>query len=246
MSDVDDHDKKITSYRPRRRGSGDEELLSTEHQSADFLHQDSWRVFRIMGEFVQGFEQLCRVRPAVSMFGSARLAPEHPYYEAAVETARLLSQAGFTVITGGGPGIMEAGNRGAFDSGGQSVGLNINLPFEQTTNRWQHISLRFHYFFVRKTMFVKYSTAFIVFPGGFGTIDELFESLTLVQTKTINHFPIVLFGSAYWSGLLAWVRDTVLETGCISKEDLDLLHVADTPQEATQLVIEGLRGLVPE
>jgi hypothetical protein len=238
-------EKHITSFRPRRAGSGDQELLGTEHQTTEFLQQDTWRVFRIMSEFVSGFEQLCRVRPAVSMFGSARLAPEHPYYQAAVETAKLLSQAGFSVITGGGPGIMEAGNRGAFEAGGQSVGLNIHLPFEQTTNRWQHLSLRFHYFFVRKTMFVKYSTAFIVFPGGFGTIDELFESLTLVQTKTISHFPVVLFGREYWSGLFDWVRRTVLSAGCIAAEDLGLIHLADEPAEAVRLVIEGLRGLVP-
>jgi len=235
--------KKVTTYRSHRSGSGDEELLGTQHQTADFLQQDTWRVFRIMGEFVNGFEHLCRVRPAVTLFGSARLAPEHEYYAAAQETAHLLARAGFSVITGGGPGIMEAGNRGAFEAGGQSVGLNIDLPFEQTTNRFQHVSLKFHYFFVRKTMFVKYSTGFVVFPGGFGTIDELFEALTLVQTRTISHFPVILFGADYWTGLLDWLRDTVLAAGCILREDLDLFAVADEPREVVRLVLEGLRDL---
>jgi len=242
MSEFD----KTTSYRPRRTDSGDAELLSTERQSADFVQSDTWRVFRIMSEFVTGFEQLCRVRPAVSLFGSARLAPGHEYYQAAQQTAARLAQAGLTVITGGGPGIMEAGNRGAFEAGGKSVGLNIHLPFEQTANTWQHLSLRFHYFFVRKTMFVKYSSGFVVFPGGFGTVDELFESLTLVQTDTIRHFPVVLFGSRYWSGLLDWLRGSVAAEGCIAPTDLDLLTVTDDPAEAVQMVLDGLGGLLGE
>ncbi|MBI5831336.1 MAG: TIGR00730 family Rossman fold protein [Armatimonadetes bacterium] len=240
MSEIE----RTTSYRPRRTDSGDAELLGTERQSADFVQEDTWRVFRIMSEFVTGFEQLCRVRPAISLFGSARLAPGHEYYQAAEQTAALLAQAGFTVITGGGPGIMEAGNKGAFEAGGKSVGLNIHLPFEQTANHWQHLSLRFHYFFVRKTMFVKYSSGFVVFPGGFGTVDELFESLTLVQTDTIRHFPVVLFGSAYWAGLLDWLRTSVAGAGCIAPADMGLFRVTDDPAEAVQLVLDGLSGML--
>ncbi|MCC7495813.1 MAG: TIGR00730 family Rossman fold protein [Fimbriimonadaceae bacterium] len=233
----------LTGYRPSRRGSGDQSLLDTSAQSAEFVNSDTWRVFRIMGEFVEGFERLARVRPAVSVFGSARLAPEHPYYSAAQETARLLAKAGFTVITGGGPGIMEAGNRGASEGGGLSVGLNIDLPFEQTANPYQDLSLDHHYFFVRKTMFVKYSSAFVIFPGGFGTLDELFESLTLVQTRTISNFPVVLFGSGFWSGLLQWLREVLVEQGTIAPEDVDLLHLVDTPQDVVRRVAEGLKGL---
>ncbi len=242
MSEIE----KTTSYRPRRTDSGDAELLNTERQSTDFAQSDTWRVFRIMSEFVTGFEQLCRVRPAVSLFGSARLAPGHEYYLAAEQTAALLTQAGFTVITGGGPGIMEAGNKGAYEAGGKSVGLNIHLPFEQTANPYQHLSLRFHYFFVRKTMFVKYSSGFVVFPGGFGTVDELFEALTLVQTDTIRHFPVVLFGRSYWAGLLDWLRESVAAQGCISRDDLDLIRLTDDPAEAVQLVVDGLSGLLGE
>ncbi len=234
----------VTDYRPTRRGSDDRNLLDTRFQREDFADTDTWRVFRIMSEFVQGFESLRSLRPAVSLFGSARLAPESEYYQAAVETANLLAKAGFGVITGGGPGIMEAGNKGAWEAGGTSVGLNIDLPFEQTANRWQDISLDFHYFFVRKTMFVKYSAAFVIFPGGFGTLDELFESLTLVQTKTIENFPIVLFGNQYWSGLVQWLRETMLAHGCIGESDVDLLKIADEPAEVVRLVAAGLRGLI--
>ncbi len=235
---------KVTGYRPTRRGSGDEALLNTVLQTDEFAESDTWRVFRIMGEFVSGFEQLCRVRPAVSLFGSARLAPDHEYYAAARQTAELLSKAGFTIITGGGPGIMAAGNEGAYQAGGLSVGLNVDLPFEQTANHYQDISLNFHYFFVRKTMFVKYSAGFVIFPGGFGTMDELFEALTLVQTRTISNFPVVLFGRRYWSGLVEWIQETMLGLGCISAEDLDLLQLADEPEEVVRLVAEGLRGLL--
>jgi hypothetical protein len=235
---------RTTSYRPSRRGSGDQHLLGTDYQSGDFVETDTWRVFRIMSEFVEGFERLCQVRPAVTIFGSARLAPEHEYYQACRETATLLSKAGFTIITGGGPGIMGAGNQGAYEAGGKSVGLNIDLPFEQTANPYQDLSLDFHYFFVRKTMFVKYSSAFVIFPGGFGTLDELFEALTLVQTETISNFPVVLFGNSYWSGLVEWLRETMLGHGCIAPEDLDLLRIADEPQQVVRLVVEGLRGLL--
>lgn len=237
---------RVTGYRPSRRGCGDHELLNTTEQQSEFAHSDTWRVFRIMSEFVDGFEELCRVRPAVTIFGSARLAEEHPFYQDCVKTASLLSHAGFTIITGGGPGMMEAGNRGAWEVGGKSVGLNIDLPFEQTTNRWQDLSLDFHYFFVRKTMFVKYSSAFVIFPGGFGTMDELFEALTLVQTQTIDHFPIVLYGREYWSGLLHWIQETMLGLGCISAEDVELLQLADGPEDVVRLVAEGLRGLLED
>lgn len=236
--------RHLTTYRPSRHGGGDQKLLNDPPGSDEFLQSDPWRVFRIMGEFVQGFEELIGIRPAVSIFGSARFAPEHPYYQAARDTAAALSKAGFTVITGGGPGIMEAGNRGAQEAGGRSVGLNIDLPFEQTANPYQDISLEFHYFFVRKTMFVKYSSAFVIFPGGFGTLDELSEALTLVQTRTISHFPIVLLGHRYWDGLLQWFREVMLTEGCISPGDLDLMHVTDDPAEVVRLVAEGLRGLV--
>ena len=236
--------KKITSYRPTRRGSDDQKLLDIGAQSPEFLQTDTWRVFRIMGEFVQGFEELANIRPAVSVFGSARLAEDHEYYQACVETCAQLSRAGFTIITGGGPGIMQAGNQGAFEAGGTSVGLNIDLPFEQTANPYQDVSLNFHYFFVRKTMFVKYSTALVIFPGGFGTMDELFESLTLVQTKTISNFPVVLFGKRYWSGLVEWIKDSMLGHGCISPDDVELLQLADEPDEVVRLVVRGLRGLM--
>jgi len=238
-----EREQNVTSYRPSRRGSGDQKLLDIGAQDG-FLQSDTWRVFRIMGEFVTGFEELANVRPAVSVFGSARLAMDHQYYQACRETCTLLSHAGFTIITGGGPGIMQAGNQGAYEAGGTSVGLNIDLPFEQTTNRFQDISLDFHYFFVRKTMFVKYSTAFVIFPGGFGTMDELFEALTLVQTNTISNFPVVLFGKPYWSGLVEWIRESMLGHGCIAPDDVDLLQLADEPEEVVELVVKGLRGLM--
>src|SRR5882724_6296290 len=168
--------------------------------------KDSWRIFRIMAEFVEGFEVMAPVGRAVSIFGSARTKPDDPFFKAAEETARLLAKEGFDVITGGGPGIMEAGNKGAFEAGGTSVGLNISLPHEQESNRYQSISLDFHYFYARKVMFVKYALAFICFPGGYGTLDEFFETLTLMQTMKTEAFPIILFGSAYWNGLVDWIR----------------------------------------
>ncbi len=237
-------ERHVTSYRPTRRGSDDQKLLDIGAQPDGFAQTDTWRVFRIMGEFVSGFEELANIRPAVSVFGSARLAEDHAYYQACRETCAQLSRAGFTIITGGGPGIMQAGNLGAYEAGGTSVGLNIDLPFEQTANRYQDISLDFHYFFVRKTMFVKYSTAFVIFPGGFGTMDELFEALTLVQTKTISSFPVVLFGKPYWSGLVEWLRESMLGLGCIAADDVELLQLADEPEEVVRLVVKGLRGLM--
>ncbi|HYJ46332.1 MAG TPA: TIGR00730 family Rossman fold protein, partial [Pyrinomonadaceae bacterium] len=200
-------------------------------------------VFRIMGEFVEGFDDLATVTRGVSIFGSARTQPDNPQYEAARETAALLARAGFAVITGGGPGIMEAANRGAFEAGGLSIGCNIELPFEQKPNPYLTRSLTFKYFFVRKTMFVKYSTAFIIFPGGFGTLDELFESLTLIQTRKIRNFPVVLFGSNYWKGMLEWVKGPMLSEGKITEEDLRRLHLTDSPSETVEIVVRSQDSL---
>src|SRR6266487_1588549 len=190
--------------------------------------QDSWRIFRIMAEFVEGFETMSRVGQAVTIFGSARTKPTDKYYKAAEETARLLAREGFGVITGGGPGIMEAANKGAFEAGGVSVGCNITLPQEQEANRYQTISLDFHYFYARKVMFVKYASAFVCFPGGFGTLDEFFETLTLVQTLKIEPFPIILYGSKFWSGLVHWMREQLLER-FIDPEDVGIFRIVDEP-----------------
>ncbi len=220
----------------------DEQLLETPKQD-EFTHTDTWRVFRIMGEFVEGFDDLATITRGVSIFGSARTPADNPQYKAAQETAALLSRAGFAVITGGGPGIMEAANKGAFEAGGISIGCNIELPFEQFANRYLTRSLTFKYFFVRKTMFVKYSTAFIIFPGGFGTLDELFESLTLIQTRKIKNFPVVLFGSDYWGGMLEWVKATMLSEGKIAESDLKLLYLTDSPEEAVEIVVKSQDSL---
>jgi len=202
----------------------------------DFKAPESWRLFRIMGEFVDATEQLEKVRPAVSIYGSARTAEDHPNYTQARELGRGLSESGFNVITGGGPGIMEAANRGAQDGPQLSIGLNIELPNEQGGNPFQDIRLQFRYFFVRKVMFVKYSCAFCIFPGGFGTLDELFEALTLVQTQKIARFPIILMGTHYWGPLLDLLRDRLSAEGMISPGDLDLLHITDSPEEATAII----------
>jgi len=223
----------------------DEQLLeSPPPQTAEqlFLKSDSWRVLRIMGEFVWGFDNLSDVRDGVTIFGSARTSAGDPYYAKAVETGRLLAQAGIPVITGGGPGIMEAANRGASQAGGLSIGCNIELPFEQGSNAYLSRSLNFKFFFVRKTMFVKYATAFIVFPGGYGTLDELFEALTLIQTGKVKHFPVILFGSSYWGGLVEWLTKTVAEEGKINHTDLLLFRVTDDPAEAARIVIEARRN----
>lgn len=220
-----------TGGRPRPRmhdgETEDERLLDV--QNGLHLGMDAWRVFRIMGEFVEGFEALSGLGPAVSVFGSARVREGDPEYEACVATARLLGEAGYAIITGGGPGIMEAGNRGARLAGAPSVGCNIELPFEQASNPYLDISVDFRYFFVRKTMFVKYAQAFVIFPGGFGTLDELFEALTLIQTGKIKDFPIVLFGSEYFGGLVDWIRGTLSEEGKIAPDDLELICVTDDP-----------------
>src|SRR2546430_6508720 len=217
------------------RSTQDERLLETP-RADEFLHTDTWRVFRIMGEFVQGFEDLAQITNGVAIFGSARTRADDPEYEAARETGALFARAGFSVITGGGPGIMEAANRGAFEAGGRSVGCNIELPHEQGSNPYLTMSLKFKYFFVRKMMFVKYSDAFIIFPGGFGTLDELFEALTLIQTKKIHNFPVVLYGSRYWKPMLDWLRGPMLDEGKIVEEDFRRLHVTDSPAEIVEIV----------
>jgi hypothetical protein len=201
---------------------------------------DSWRVFRIMAEFVEGFEVLGPIKNAVTIFGSARTKPDDPMYKAAEQTARLLAKAKFPVITGGGPGIMEAANKGAFEARGTSVGLNISLPHEQESNRYQTISLDFHYFYARKVMFVKYASAFICFPGGYGTLDEFFETITLIQTMKVEAFPIILYGSSYWRGLVDWLR-TTLAPHFIDGEDLDIFRIVDSPKEAARLVKQGTK-----
>ena len=206
-------------------------------QSADWLHNDPWRVLRIQSEFVEGFGALAELGPAVSVFGSARTKPDHPTYQLAVRVGRALVEAGFAVITGGGPGAMEAANKGAWEAGGTSVGLGIELPFESGLNPYVDLGVNFRYFFARKTMFVKYAQGFIVLPGGFGTLDELFEALTLVQTRKVTSFPVVLMGSDYWGGLLGWLRETALPRGTINPSDLELVHVTDDVADAVQHVI---------
>ena len=202
----------------------------------DWLHSDPWRVHRITAEFVEGFGALAELGPAVAVFGSARTRPDQEEYRQGVEVARLLAGAGYAVITGGGPGAMEAANRGAVDGGGTSVGLGIELPFEQGLNEYVDLGVNFRYFFARKTMFVKYAQGFVVLPGGFGTMDELFEALTLVQTRKVTSFPIVLLGTAYWSGLVDWLRETMIGQGKASPADLNLLALTDSPAEAVELI----------
>lgn len=214
----------------------DTQLLEAPRTPVTFTEGDPWRVLRIMGEFVEGFDTLADLGPAVSIFGSARTTPEDPYYKLATDVAQRLVSLGFAIITGGGPGIMESANRGAREGNGVSVGCNIELPFEQGVNSYVDISINFRYFFVRKTMFVKYAEAFICFPGGYGTLDELFEALTLIQTGKIHNFPLILVGTEYWKGMLDWIRDTMLADGKISPEDLNLLQVTDSPEEVCQII----------
>jgi uncharacterized protein (TIGR00730 family) len=229
-------DDAIRNARPSG-ATADSQLLQTQTTPDEFTRTDPWRVLRITAEFIDGFDRLADTTQGVSIFGSARTSPADPLYQAAVETGRLLALAGFQVITGGGPGIMEAANRGAQLGGGRSIGCGIELPFEQGANPYVDVLVDFRYFFVRKTMFVKYSQAFIIFPGGFGTLDELFEALTLVQTGKINNFPVILFGSAYWAGLVRWLQAKVSKEGKISRNDLDLIVLTDDPREAVQAVI---------
>ena len=201
---------------------------------------ESWRVFRIMSEFVEGFDLLKDIGPAITIFGSARTKPEQQAYQDCVETARLLGEAGYSIITGGGPGMMRAGNEGASKAGALSIGLGIELPFEQNLNPYTDLHMDYRFFFSRKTMLVKYAQAFVIMPGGFGTMDELFESLTLIQTGKIHNFPVVLYNSKFWGGLLDWIRDTMITNGTISPEDIDLMHLVDTPEEVRDVIVNCL------
>ena len=230
-------DDAIRSYTPVTE---DEKLLQQPSPSStDFTRTDPWRVLRIMGEFIEGFDSLNFIDKGVTIFGSARTSPEDPMYKAAQETAAILAKAGFAVITGGGPGIMEAANKGARQVGGRSIGCNIELPFEQGANPYIDTLVNFRYFFVRKTMFIKYAQAFVIFPGGFGTLDELFEAITLIQTGKIYQFPVILFGRHYWAGLLRWLNSRVLVERKISPGDMDLMIITDDPQEAADAVIHA-------
>ena len=210
-----------------------------------FTKEDPWRIFRIMAEFVDAFETLSQVGPAVTIFGSARLAPDNPHYQRALALGKMLAQNNLVVVTGGGPGIMEAANRGASEGNGKSVGLNIELPFEQKGNKYANIPINFHYFFSRKVCFVKYSIAFVFMPGGFGTLDEFFEVLTLVQTRRIPSYPLILIGQDYWSGLLKWVESTLEKNAFISPEDMKLFTVTDDPQVALDIILDYKRRVGP-
>ncbi|MBL1088540.1 MULTISPECIES: TIGR00730 family Rossman fold protein [Streptomyces] len=224
-------------------GTTDQRLLDSAGPS-EWVHTDPWRVMRIQSEFVEGFGALAELGPAVSVFGSARTPRDSKEYETGVRIGRALVEAGFAVITGGGPGAMEAANKGAHEAGGTSVGLGIELPFEQGMNPYVNLGVDFRYFFVRKTCFVKYARGFVVLPGGLGTLDELFEALTLVQTRKVTRFPIVLFGTDYWSGLVDWVRDTLIAQGKASMHDLELFHLSDDVDEAITLVTKEV-GIQP-
>ena len=221
---------------PSLNGTTTDQRLLDRRSGSDWVHTDPWRVLRIQAEFVEGFGLLAELPRAVSVFGSARTSRDSPYYEVGVRLGAALAEAGHAVITGGGPGAMEAANRGASEAGGISVGLGIELPFEQELNEWVDVGILFRYFFVRKTMFVKYAQAFVILPGGFGTLDELFEALTLVQTRKVTRFPVILFGSAYWSGLVDWIRSAMVAQGTVSEADLDLLHVTDDIAEVIAVI----------
>ena len=223
---------------PKPREALEDRKLLDRPAPAELLQSESWRVLRITSEFVAGFDHLADVYPAVSIFGSARTKLSNKYYDLAVRTAELLGKAGFAIITGGGPGIMEAANKGARLAGALSIGCNIELPFEQHINAYVDREMTFRYFFVRKTMFIKYSEAFITFPGGFGTFDELMGALTLIQTKKITNFPVILFGSEYWGGLIDWMRERVLAADNIKQEDIDSIRVVDEPERVLDIVLE--------
>jgi uncharacterized protein (TIGR00730 family) len=225
---------------PSEQAPADRMLLERSAIEELSHHADPWRVLRILSEFVEGFDALNEVGPAVTVFGSARAKTSDPYYRAGMALGDALARRGFAVITGGGPGIMEAVNRGCHEAGGLSVGCNIELPHEQSLNRYVDLGVEFRYFFVRKNMFVKYARGFVIFPGGFGTLDELFESLTLAQTGKIEHFPIVLYGSPYWKGLLEWLKDQVLGAGAIAPDDLNLMSITDDPEEAAEMATRPL------
>jgi uncharacterized protein (TIGR00730 family) len=223
---------------PKPREALEDRKLLDRPAPTDLLQSESWRVLRITSEFVAGFDHLADVYPAVSIFGSARTKASNKYFDLAVRTAELLGKAGFAIITGGGPGIMEAANKGARLAGALSIGCNIELPFEQHINAFVDREMTFRYFFVRKTMFIKYSEAFITFPGGFGTLDELMGAVTLIQTKKITNFPVILFGKEYWGGLIDWMRERVLAANNIKKEDIDSIRIVDEPERVRDIVIE--------
>ncbi|AGL20795.1 TIGR00730 family Rossman fold protein [Actinoplanes sp. N902-109] len=222
--------------------TADEKLLDSHHRG-EWKTKDAWRALRILSEFVEGFDTLADLPPAVSVFGSARSRPDSPECELAADLGAALAEAGYAVITGGGPGVMEAANRGATEAGGMSVGLGIELPFEQGLNSWVDIGIDFRYFFVRKTMFVKYAQAFVVLPGGFGTLDELFEAITLVQTRKVTRFPVVLMGVDYWGGLLDWIKQRLLTEGKVGPDDMELIMLTDNVEEAVQYIVEADKAL---
>ncbi len=226
---------------PRTPLTSDEELLSAEHGAVQSTYSDVQRIERMRAEMQSGFQALAGVRRGVAMFGSSRVAPADPHYELAREIAATLGRAGFAIITGGGPGLMQAANEGARDAGAVSVGLNIELPFEQELNPYVDLPLEFHYFFTRKMMFVRYSSAFVVLPGGYGTMDELFEALTLIQTRKIKHFPVILVGSEFWDGLLGWITQRLLRFGSVNESDVALLQIAEGPQQVLEAVEEAAR-----
>ena len=225
---------------PRERPPADRVVLERDTFEELTHHADPWRVLRIVSEFVEGFDALAEVGPAITVFGSARISNDHPLYESGRQLGGAIARRGLAVITGGGPGIMEAVNRGCKEAGGLSVGCNIELPHEQQLNDYVDLGIEFRYFFVRKMMFVKYARGFVIFPGGFGTLDELFESLTLAQTGKIEHFPIVLFDRSYWNGLLGWLRAHPLASGAISPEDMELFTVTDDPEEAAEIAVSAM------
>jgi uncharacterized protein (TIGR00730 family) len=229
----------VIQRRDQVDGSTTDQRLLDSRGPTDWVHADPWRVLRIQAEFVEGFGALAELGPAIAVFGSARTPADHPSYALAERLGGELAAAGFAVITGGGPGAMEAANRGASQAGGVSVGLGIELPWESGLNEWSDVGINFRYFFARKTMFVKYSQGFVVLPGGFGTLDELFEALTLVQTRKVTRFPIVLVGSEYWAGLLSWMKDVCLADGKISQTDLEMMTVTDDIDEAVRLMVDA-------
>ena len=245
-SGFDYHTGPVTLRGSRVPGTTTDQRLLDSRGSSEWVHTDPWRVMRIQSEFVEGFGALAELGPAVSVFGSARTKPGSPFYELATQVGRRLVEQGYAVITGGGPGAMEAANKGARDAGGASVGLGIELPFEQGLNEHVNLGVNFRYFFARKTMFVKYAQGFIVLPGGFGTLDELFEALTLVQTQKVTSFPLVLMGSEYWGGLLTWLNGTLAEHGTISREDLGLLQLTDDVDEAVRIITESDPSVAPK
>lgn len=233
---------RLTAHGPAKEKMKQADVgLLARPEDPGFVHTDPWRALRILGEFVDGFDTLARVGPAVSVFGSARIGPDHECYAAARAVGHGLAERGYAVITGGGGGVMEAANRGAAEAGGVSVGCNIELPHEQAPNPYSNLSIDFRYFFVRKTMFVKYAVGFVVFPGGFGTLDELFEALTLIQTGKVKGFPIVLYGEKHWAGIIGWLKERLVAEKMIDADDLDLVQISDSPDEVCDFVTQGKR-----